>query len=67
VLQLNRLYAVLTRTSESIVRIRERDACFGRLAGSRWETDSSAWPGGDGHPQTGVIEPAAFAGSKTAT
>jgi CHASE3 domain sensor protein len=27
-LQLNRLYAVLTRTSESIVRIRERDALF---------------------------------------
>ena len=63
VLQLNRLYAVLTRTSQSIVRIRERDALFRAVCRIAVEDGlfRMAWVG-TVNPQTGVIEPAAFAG-----
>jgi len=63
VLQLNRLYAVLTRTSQSIVRVRERDALFREVCRSAVEDGlfRMAWVG-TVDPQTGVIEPAAFAG-----
>jgi signal transduction histidine kinase len=63
VLQLNRLYAVLTRTSQSIVRIRERDALFRAVCRIAVEDGllRMAWVG-TVNPQTGMIEPAAFAG-----
>ena len=63
VLQLNRLYAVLTRTSQSIVRVREREALFREVCRSAVEDGlfRMAWVG-TVDPQTGVIEPAAFAG-----
>ena len=63
VLQLNRLYAVLSRTSQSIVRIRERDALFREVCRIAVEDGlfRMAWVG-TVHPQTGVVEPAAFAG-----
>lgn len=63
VLQLNRLYAVLTRTSQSIVRIRERDALFRAVCRIAVEDGlfRMAWVG-TVNPQTGVVEPAAFAG-----
>jgi signal transduction histidine kinase/CHASE3 domain sensor protein len=62
-LKLNRLYAVLTRTSESIVRIRERDALFRAVCRIAVEDGlfRMAWVGTFNSP-TGVIEPAAFAG-----
>jgi signal transduction histidine kinase/CHASE3 domain sensor protein len=63
VLQLNRLYAVLSHTSQSIVRIRERDALFREVCRIAVEDGlfRMAWVG-TVHPQTGVVEPAAFAG-----
>ena len=63
VLQLNRLYGVLTRTSQSIVRIRERDALFRAVCRIAVEGGlfRMAWVG-TVNPQTGVVEPAAFAG-----
>jgi signal transduction histidine kinase len=63
VLQLNRLYAVLTRTSQSIVRIRDRDALFRAVCRIAVEDGlfRMAWVG-TVNPQTGVVEPAAFAG-----
>jgi signal transduction histidine kinase/CHASE3 domain sensor protein len=63
VLQLNRLYAVLSRTSQSIVRVRERDALFRAVCRIAVEDGlfRMAWVGAV-NPQTGVVEPAAFAG-----
>jgi signal transduction histidine kinase/CHASE3 domain sensor protein len=63
VLQLNRLYAVLTRTSQSIVHTRERDALFREVCRIAVEDGlfRMAWVG-TVNPQTGVVEPAAFAG-----
>ncbi len=63
VLQLNRLYAVLTRTSQSISRIRERDALFREVCRIAVEDGlfRMAWVG-TVNPQTGFVEPAAFAG-----
>ena len=63
VLQLNRLYAVLSRTSQSIVRIRERDALFRAVCRIAVEDGlfRMAWVG-TVNPQTGFMEPAAFAG-----
>jgi CHASE3 domain sensor protein len=63
VLQLNRLYAVLTRTSQSIVHIRERDALFRAICRIAVEDGlfRMAWVGTI-NPQTGAVEPAAFAG-----
>jgi signal transduction histidine kinase/CHASE3 domain sensor protein len=63
VLQLNRLYAVLSRTSQSIVHIRERDALFRAVCRIAVEDGlfRMAWVG-TVNPQTGVVEPAAFAG-----
>ena len=63
VLQLNRLYAVLTRTSQSIVHVRERDALFRAVCRIAVEDGlfRMAWVG-TVNPQTGVVEPAAFAG-----
>ena len=63
VLQLNRLYAVLTRTSQSTSRIRERDALFRAVCRIAVEDGlfRMAWVG-TVNPQTGVVEPAAFAG-----
>ena len=63
VLQLNRLYAVLTRTSQSIVRVRERDALFREVCRIAVEDRlfRMAWVG-TVNPQSGVGEPAAFAG-----
>jgi len=63
VLQLNRLYAVLSRTSQAIVRIRERDALFREVCRIAVEDGlfRMAWVG-TVHPQTGVVEPAVFAG-----
>src|SRR5271157_5545133 len=63
VLQLNRLYAVLTRASQSIVRIRERDALFRAVCRIAVEDGifRMAWVG-TVNPHTGVVEPAAFAG-----
>ena len=62
-LKLNRLYAVLTRTSQSIVRVRERDALFRAVCRIAVEDGlfRMAWVG-TVNPQTGVVEPAAFAG-----
>ena len=63
VLQLNRLYAVLSRTSQSTSHIRERDALF--QAACRIAVEDGlfrmAWVG-TVNPRTGAIEPAAFAG-----
>jgi len=63
VLQLNRLYAVLSRTSQSISRIRERDALFRAVCRIAVEDGifRMAWVG-TVNPQTGAVEPAAFAG-----
>jgi hypothetical protein len=63
VLQLNRLHAVLTRTSQSIVRIREPDALFRAVCRIAVEDGlfRMAWVG-TVNPQTGIVEPAAFAG-----
>jgi signal transduction histidine kinase/CHASE3 domain sensor protein len=63
VLQLNRLYAVLTRTSQSIVHIREPDALFRAVCRIAVEDGlfRMAWVG-TVNPQTGVVEPAAFSG-----
>jgi len=63
VLQLNRLYAVLSRTSQSISRIRERDALFRAVCRIAVEDGPfrMAWVG-TADPQTGIVEPAAFAG-----
>ena len=63
VLQLNRLYAVLTRTSQSIVHVREPDALFRAVCRIAVEDGlfRMAWVG-TVNPQTGVVEPAAFAG-----
>jgi signal transduction histidine kinase/CHASE3 domain sensor protein len=63
VLQLNRLHAVLSRTSQSIVHFREPEALFGAVCRISVEDGllRMAWVG-TVNPQTGVIEPAAFAG-----
>ena len=63
VLKLNRLYAVLTRTSQSTSHIRERDALFRAVCRIAVEDGlfRMAWVG-TANPQTGVVEPAAFAG-----
>ena len=63
VLRLNRLYAVLTGTSQSIVRIRERDALFRAICRIAVQDGlfRMAWVG-TVNPQTGSVEPAAFAG-----
>jgi signal transduction histidine kinase/CHASE3 domain sensor protein len=62
-LKLNRLYAVLTRTSESIVRIRERDALFRAVCRIAVEDGLFRMARvGTFNSPTGVIEPAAFAG-----
>ena len=63
VLQLNRLYAVLSRTSQSIVHVRERDALFRAVCRIAVEDGlfRMAWVG-TVNPQTGAVEPAAFAG-----
>jgi signal transduction histidine kinase/CHASE3 domain sensor protein len=63
VLQLNRLYTVVSRTSQSIVRIRERGALFRAVCRIAVEDGlfRMAWVG-TVNPQTGVVEPAAFAG-----
>jgi signal transduction histidine kinase/CHASE3 domain sensor protein len=63
VLQLNRLYAVLSRTSQSISRIRERDALFREVCRIAVEDGlfRMAWVG-TVNPQTGSVEPVAFAG-----
>ncbi len=63
VLQLNRLYAVLSRTSQSISHIRERDALFRAVCRIAVEDGlfRMAWVG-TANPRTGAIEPAAFAG-----
>ena len=63
VLQLNRLYAVLSRTSQSISHIRERDALF--RAACRIAVEDGlfrmAWVG-TVNPRTGSVEPVAYAG-----
>ena len=63
VLQLNRLHAVLSRTSQSIVHIREPDALFSEVCRIAVEDGlfRMAWVG-TVNPQTGVVEPAAFNG-----
>jgi signal transduction histidine kinase len=63
VLQLNRLHAVLSRTSQSIVHFREPDALFRAVCRIAVEDGllRMAWVG-TVNPQTGAIEPAAFAG-----
>jgi len=63
VLQLNRLHAVLSRTSQSIVHFREPDSLFRSVCRIAVEGGllRMAWVG-TVNPQTGVIEPAAFAG-----
>jgi len=63
VVQLNRLYAVLSRTSQSIVRSGDRDALFRAVCRIAVEDElfRMAWVG-TVNPQTGVVEPAAFAG-----
>jgi signal transduction histidine kinase/CHASE3 domain sensor protein len=63
VLQVNRLYAVLSRTSQAISRIRERDALFRAVCRIAVEDGPfrMAWVG-TVNPRTGVVEPAAFAG-----
>jgi signal transduction histidine kinase/CHASE3 domain sensor protein len=63
VLQLNRLYAVLSRTSQSISRIRERDDLFRAVCRIAVEDGlfRMAWVG-TVNPGTGAVEPAAFAG-----
>jgi signal transduction histidine kinase/CHASE3 domain sensor protein len=63
VLQLNRLYAVLSRTSQSTSHIRERDALFRAVCRIAVEDGlfRMAWVG-TVNPRTGSVEPAAFAG-----
>ncbi|MGA2722219.1 MAG: CHASE3 domain-containing protein [Bryobacteraceae bacterium] len=63
VLQLNRLYAVLSRTSQSTSHIRERDALFQAVCRIAVEDGlfRMAWVGRV-NPHTGNVEPVAFAG-----
>jgi CHASE3 domain sensor protein len=63
VLQLNRLYAVLSRTSQSISHIRERDALFRAVCRIAVKDGlfRMAWVG-TVNPHTGSVEPVAFAG-----
>jgi signal transduction histidine kinase/CHASE3 domain sensor protein len=63
VLQLNRLYAVLSRTSQATSHIRERDALFRAVCRIAVEDGlfRMAWVG-TVDPHNGVVEPAACAG-----